>query len=81
MLPKNDREKLRKKIASNVMVSREVVEYLDISRTRLSQYVGDGRIEPIITGRSSIYLKDDIIAFKRDHLDKLDKDQRMRNKQ
>lgn len=44
------------------MTSKEVVEFLGISRMRLSQLSREGKITPI---REGIYLRDDIEAFQK----------------
>lgn len=75
-----NRDRLRNEIREHIMTSPEVREYLNISKVRLYQYVQDGRIEPLIGGRTGIYLKEDIHFFKSNHLDKLSPRQRMTNK-
>ena len=57
-----EREKRRNQIRKEIISSKEALEILGFSRARLNQIVKDGRIIPI---RSGIYLKDDIIAFKK----------------
>mgnify|MGYP001317651562 CR=1 FL=1 len=57
-----EREKKRKQIRKEIISSKEALEILGFSRMRLSQIVNEGRIIPI---RNGIYLKDDIIAFKK----------------
>ena len=57
-----EREKRRNQIREEILSSKEAIEILGLSRMRLSQIVNDGRIIPI---RKGIYLKDDIIAFKK----------------
>lgn len=60
---KSEREKLRKMIQNEILSTSEVLEILDFSRERLKQVNQDGRLTPIARG---IYLKDDVLAFKRD---------------
>jgi hypothetical protein len=55
------REKRRNQIREEIISSKEAIDILGFSRTRLNQIVTDGRIVPI---RKGIYLKDDIIAFR-----------------
>ena len=57
-----EREKRRNQIREEIISSKEAVEILGFSRARLNQIVKEGRITPI---RNGIYLKDDIIAFKK----------------
>lgn len=57
-----EREKRRNQIREEIISSKEALEILGFSRMRLSQIVNEGRITPI---RNGIYLKDDIIAFKK----------------
>ncbi|UOQ86941.1 helix-turn-helix domain-containing protein [Gracilibacillus salinarum] len=80
-MDKEKRDQCREEIANHIIFSNQVLELLDISRSRLNQYVNAGKIIPIVAaGRNTVYLREDIEAFKRDHLDKLDKDLRYRNK-
>lgn len=61
--PEQEREALRRYIDDNIMMSGEVVEVLGFSRERLKQLVHEGRIKTVRTG---LYLKDDILAFKKE---------------
>lgn len=61
MTTAKERQKKRDTIRNQIISSKEAIEILGFSRTRLNQIVNDGRIIPI---RDGIYLKDDIIAFK-----------------
>lgn len=62
LMSEEEREKRRNQIRKEILTSKEALEILGFSRARLNQIVKDGRIIPI---RSGIYLKDDIIAFKK----------------
>lgn len=62
VMSEEEREKRRNQIRKEILTSKEALEILGFSRARLNQIVKDGRIIPI---RSGIYLKDDIIAFKK----------------
>ena len=62
VMSEEEREKRRNQIRNEILTSKEALEILGFSRARLNQIVKDGRIIPI---RSGIYLKDDIIAFKK----------------
>ena len=62
VMSSEEREKRRNQIREEIISSKEALEILGFSRARLNQIVKEGRIIPI---RSGIYLKDDIIAFKK----------------
>lgn len=58
-----EREAKREYIKREIMQMNDAIEYLNISKQRLHNYVHEGRLQPIHKERISIFLKDDIIAF------------------
>ena len=61
-MSETSRAERREQIKNEILFSSEVQEILGFSRERLRQIVQAGRITPI---RKGIYLKDDIMAFKK----------------
>ncbi|MGW5980175.1 helix-turn-helix domain-containing protein [Bacillus mycoides] len=61
----------RKFIKEEVLTTPEAIEFLGISRARLSQMIKKGKITPVKKlGCVSLFLKDDVIA-KREELEPL----------
>lgn len=58
-----DKEELIKLIQENTMESKEVIEYLQISKQRLSDMNRTGKL---IAVKKGIYLKEDVIARKKE---------------
>lgn len=64
------RDEIIKFIKDNTMASVDVLKYLDISKSRLSELKATGKLEPILTG---YYLKDDVENRKKEQTELRDK--------
>lgn len=69
----HSKEDLERFIQDQIMTTAEVLEFLEISRARLSTMVLDGKITPIKeSGTTRLFLKDDM-KMKKEELQKLRK--------
>lgn len=61
------REDLRRFVAEEVLNSTETIEFLGISRARLSQYIKEGKLMPIKKlPKDSLFLKADLEEKKKE---------------
>ncbi|KEI02886.1 DNA-binding protein [Clostridium botulinum C/D] len=65
-----DRDELIKLIQENTMESKEVLEYLEISKQRLSNMNKTGKL---IAVKKGVYLKQDVLARKEEQGELRDK--------